>query len=136
MKRRHHLRSAWRIFRSKELSSVGSNEKEQIAGAFRRRIVRPDFGSRLAPLTQEQGVLRLAAALGLFFFATQPGFASWGNLMALLRSVSVLGLLALGMAAVIIGRGIDLSQIAVALISTGVTIKSVIGSWPADIGDR
>jgi ribose transport system permease protein len=108
------------------LSSIGSNEKEQIADPLHRRMVRPDFGSRLARLTQEQGVLLLAVVLGVFFLATQPGFASWGNIMALLRSVSVLGLLSLGMAVVIIGRGIDLSQIAVALVSTGITIKLVL----------
>jgi ribose transport system permease protein len=108
------------------LSSIGSNEKERVAGVSRRRIVRPEFGSRLALLTQEQGVFLIAGALGLFFFVSQPGFASWGNVMALLRGVSVLGLLSLGMAVVIIGRGIDLSQIAIALVSTGITIKLVL----------
>lgn len=74
-------------------------------------------------LGQEKIVLLMAIVLALVCGMTLPGFASWGNAMALLRSVSVLGVLALGMAVVIIGRGIDLSQIAIALISAGITAK-------------
>ncbi len=48
----------------------------------------------------------------LLFAAWLPSFASVGNLLALVRSVSVLGILSLGMAIVVIGRGIDLSMIA------------------------
>ncbi|MGI8740205.1 MAG: ABC transporter permease [Gammaproteobacteria bacterium] len=56
--------------------------------------------------------------------------------MALLRSVSVLGVLALGMAVVIIGRGIDLSQVAIALVSAGIAAILIIGglATPAAIG--
>src|SRR6478735_3987126 len=49
----------------------------------------------------------VAASIGL------PGFLTTGNLVAIVRSVSVLGILALGMAVVIIGRGIDLSAVAI-----------------------
>ncbi len=52
-----------------------------------------------------------AAALGL------PNFFSADNLIAIVRSVSVLGILALGMSVVIIGRGIDLSMVAVMAMS-------------------
>jgi len=52
--------------------------------------------------------LVLFAALGLML----PGFVSLGNLFTLARNISILGILALGMAVVVIGRGIDLSQIA------------------------
>jgi ribose transport system permease protein len=41
-----------------------------------------------------------------------PGFFSLGNLLTLMRTVAVLGILGLGMAIVVIGRGIDLSMIA------------------------
>lgn len=41
-----------------------------------------------------------------------PGFFSVGNLLTLMRTVAVLGILGLGMAIVVIGRGIDLSMIA------------------------
>ena len=56
-------------------------------------------------------VLFVAAAIGL------PGFLDPDNLVAIVRSVSVLGILALGMAVVIIGRGIDLSAVAIMAMS-------------------
>jgi ribose transport system permease protein len=56
-------------------------------------------------------VLFVAAALGL------PGFLAVDNLVAIVRSVSVLGILAVGMAVVIIGRGIDLSAVAIMAMS-------------------
>lgn len=58
----------------------------------------------------------IVALLFVFIFGLfaiwLPRFASIGNLLVLLRSVSVLGILGLGMAIVVIGRGIDLSMIA------------------------
>lgn len=68
-------------------------------------------------LNQERIVL--AIAIGLFVVAAVglPGFLTTGNLLAILRSVSVLGILSLGMAVVIIGRGIDLSIVAVMAMS-------------------
>jgi ribose transport system permease protein len=56
-------------------------------------------------------VLFAAAAIGL------PGFLDADNLISIVRSVSVLGILAFGMAIVIIGRGIDLSMVAVMAMS-------------------
>jgi ribose transport system permease protein len=76
---------------------------------------------------QEQIVIVIALVLAAVFGATVPGFATWSNAMALLRSVSVLGVFALGMTVVMIGRGIDLSQIAVALVSAGIVLKLIIG---------
>jgi ribose transport system permease protein len=38
------------------------------------------------------------------------GFLSVGNILTLVRSVAVLGMLSIGMAFVVIGRGIDLSS--------------------------
>ena len=45
------------------------------------------------------------------------GFLAADNLVAIVRSVSVLGILAVGMAIVIIGRGIDLSAVAIMAMS-------------------
>lgn len=75
--------------------------------------------------TQEGVVIGLAVFLAIAFASTVPGFASWGNAMALLRSISIVGVLALGMAVVIIGGGIDLSQIAVALVSAGIAALTI-----------
>lgn len=54
----------------------------------------------------------IAASVGL------EGFLRPANLIAIVRSVSVLGVLALGMGIVIIGRGIDLSMVAIMAMST------------------
>ncbi len=63
-------------------------------------------------LDQQTIVTVLFAAIFVVFALWLPGFTSAGNLLELVRSVSVLGILGLGMAIVVIGRGIDLSMIA------------------------
>lgn len=60
--------------------------------------------------------LKIVTLLFLVIFVVYslvlPGFFSIGNLLTLMRTVAVLGILGLGMAIVVIGRGIDLSMIA------------------------
>ncbi len=56
------------------------------------------------------------------FSIALPGFATLGNFFALARNVSILGILALGMAVVVIGRGLDLSQVAALAASTAIAI--------------
>ena len=68
-------------------------------------------------LNQERIVLAIACGLFAVAAAALPGFLTAGNLVAILRSVSVLGILALGMAVVVIGRGIDLSMVSVMAMS-------------------
>lgn len=65
----------------------------------------------------------IAAALGL------PGFLDPGNLIAIVRSISVLGILALGMALVVIGRGIDLSMVAVMAMSVAWYLQLLNTGW-------
>ncbi len=67
--------------------------------------------------SQEGIVLILAAAAFTVFSFLLPSFLSAGNLIALVRSVSILGILALGMALVVIARGIDVSMIATMVVS-------------------
>jgi len=62
-------------------------------------------------------VLVLAVALFVVSAATLRGFLDTDNLIAIVRSVSVLGILAVGMAIVVIGRGIDLSAVAIMAMS-------------------
>jgi ribose transport system permease protein len=59
-------------------------------------------------------------AIGLFAAdsLTLPGFTDPGNLLSILRSIAILGVLSLGMAVVVIGRGIDLSMVAVMAMAT------------------
>jgi len=67
---------------------------------------------------REQRITQQGIVFGIFvllfagFSAFLPGFLTPDNMIALLQNVAVLGILSLGMAIVIIGRGIDLSMIA------------------------
>ncbi len=55
--------------------------------------------------------------------AAAPGFATLGNLLNVLRTVSMLGVVAFGMTAVIIGGEIDLS------VGAGVALSGCIVAW-------
>ena len=68
-------------------------------------------------ITQEGVVFVLAGSLFIIFALTLPNFLAPGNLVALVRSVSVLGILGLGMGLVVIGRGIDLAMVATMVVS-------------------
>jgi ribose transport system permease protein len=68
-------------------------------------------------MTQERIVFALAVLLFAVSTLTLKGFLTADNLIAIVRSVSVLGILAVGMAIVIIGRGIDLSAVAIMAMS-------------------
>ncbi len=85
----------------------------------------PSRASRRSPWTQERIVLAIAIVVFLLFAATLDHFLTSDNLLALLQSVSVLGILGVGMALVVIGRGIDLSLIATMAITTAWTLYLV-----------
>lgn len=69
-------------------------------------------------LSQEGVVALLAAVLFIGFSLTLNNFLTAGNLITLVRSVAVLGILGLGMGLVIISRGIDLAMVATMVVST------------------
>lgn len=73
--------------------------------------------SNLKSLNQERIVLIVAVLIFVTASVALPGFLSAPNLIAIVRSISVLGILALGMSVVIIGRGIDLSMVAIMAMS-------------------
>lgn len=54
-----------------------------------------------------------------------PGFLTVGNLLGLLQNVAILGILGLGMAVVVIGRGIDISMVAVLAVPAGLILQMV-----------
>src|ERR1019366_4993463 len=60
-------------------------------------------------LTQGEIVLAISVFLFVVFGVTLKGFLAPDNLLALIQNVSILGILGLGMALAIIGRGIDLA---------------------------
>jgi ribose transport system permease protein len=68
-------------------------------------------------LTQEGVVFLLAVTLFALFAIVLDRFLTTGNLVALVRSVAILGILGLGMGVVVIGRGIDLAMVATMVVS-------------------
>lgn len=66
---------------------------------------------------QERIVLAIAAVMFLLFSVSLKGFFTPGNIVSLVQNVSILGVLGVGMALTIIGRGIDLSMVANMVIS-------------------
>ena len=79
-------------------------------------------GARLRRPTQTLAVMAMCVILIVAFSVTLNGFLTLGNLFALARNISILGILALGMAIVVIGRGLDLSQVASLAASTAIAI--------------
>ena len=84
-------------------------------------------------LTQEGVVLALAVAMCVAFSATLPNFLTSGNIIALVRSVSILGILGLGMGLVVIARGIDLALIATMVVSVSWVLSLTTNSG-VDLG--
>lgn len=80
-------------------------------------------------LTQEGIVLLLAGLLFAGFALSLDGFLAGANLLNILRSVSVLGVLAAGMAIVVIGRGIDLSMIAIMVVTVAIELQAMNAGW-------
>ena len=71
--------------------------------------------SRWRP-TQEEIVFLLAALMFCGFSLFLPGFLTVENILSLVRSVSILGILGLGMALVVIGRGARPEEIASTIV--------------------
>lgn len=75
-------------------------------------------GRQLTGASQERIVFATSIALFVIFSIFARGFLDVGNLITLVRSVSTLGILALAMSIVVIGRGVDLAMIATMVISS------------------
>ncbi len=83
-----------------------------------------------AQLGQEKIVLIIAAAMFVLFAVFLDSFFTVGNLVSLVQNVSILGVLGIGMAMTIIGRGIDLSMIANMAISVAWVLFLANGGTP------
>ncbi|MBL8906006.1 MAG: ABC transporter permease [Rhizobiales bacterium] len=79
-----------------------------------------------AGLSQERIVFGLALLLCILFAVALPGFLTADNILNLVRSVSILGILGVAMGLVVIGRGIDLSLVSLMAVSVAWTL-SLIG---------
>ena len=68
----------------------------------------------------------LFAGFSLFL----PGFFGAENMLTLLQNVAILGILGLGMAIVVIGRGIDISMVAALAVPPGLVLQMVQNGHP------
>lgn len=81
-------------------------------------------------LSQERIVLGIAIFLFVVFGITLPGFLDPQNIISLIQSVSILGILGIGMAITIIGRNIDLTVISVMAMSTAWVLYMIGNGTP------
>ncbi|WP_374310933.1 ABC transporter permease [Dongia sp.] len=77
--------------------------------------------------------MAIAAIVFVVAAVALPGFFTTANLVSIVRSVSVLGILAVGMAIVIIGRGIDLSAVAIMAMSVAWYLQMLGDGTPSHI---
>lgn len=77
------------------------------------------------PMGQQAIVFAIFALMFVGFSAFLPGFLSAGNMLGLLQNVAILGILGLGMAIIVIGRGIDISMVAVLAVPAGLVLQLV-----------
>jgi len=82
---------------------------------------------RRTSLSQEKIVFSIVIALFCVFSFFLNGFVSPVNLLALVRSVATLGILGVGMAVLVIGRGIDLAIVAIYAMSAAWTLHLADG---------
>lgn len=78
-----------------------------------RQIGRARNRGRTAAASQERIVFIITIVLVIFFSIWLRGFATVDNLINLVRSIAILGILGLGMGVIVISRGIDLSEVAI-----------------------
>lgn len=76
-------------------------------------------------LSQRFIVAALLVLLVIGFSIATPAFLRSDNLIALLQNVAILGILSLGMALIVIGRGVDLAMIASLAVPTGLMMQMV-----------
>ena len=80
---------------------------------------------KLPPISQQTIVFAIFVLMFAGFSLFLTGFLTAGNLLGLLQNVAILGILGLGMAIVVIGRGIDISMVAVLAVPAGLVLQLV-----------
>ena len=88
------------------------------------------LGQLLKKPSQEQIVLLLTVALLVIFSVTLPDFSSVKNLLNLVRSISILGILGLGMGLIVISRGIDLSMVSIMAAAWSIPLNLIEAGMP------
>ena len=91
-----------------------------------RDAAQPQEPSLTLPrLSQQTIVFAIFALMFAGFSALLPGFLNTGNMLGLLQNVAILGILGLGMAIIVIGRGIDISMVAALAVPAGLILQMV-----------
>jgi len=85
------------------------------------------------PPSQALLVLGICVIAMAAFSVTLKGFMTVGNFLALARNISILGVLALGMAIVVIARGLDLSQVASMAVASAIAILLMNSGAPTPL---
>ncbi len=80
---------------------------------------------RMPSLSQQTIVFSIFVLMFAAFSLLLPGFLNTGNMLGLLQNVAILGILGLGMAIIVIGRGIDISMVAVLAVPAGLILQMV-----------
>lgn len=81
-------------------------------------------GARMTTLLQRQGALIALAVLVVFASLRYEGFLTWQNILSVLATNATIGVIALGMAFVIMSGGIDLSVGSVLALGSVVAAKA------------
>jgi ribose transport system permease protein len=81
--------------------------------------------ARTGRISQQTIVFVIFVVLFAGFSLFLPGFLTGGNMLGLLQNVAILGILGLGMAIIVIGRGIDISMVAVLAVPAGLVLQMV-----------
>ena len=76
-------------------------------------------------ISQQTIVFAIFVLMFIGFAVFLPGFFSASNLLGLLQNVAILGILGLAMAVIVIGRGIDISMVAVLAVPAGLVLQMV-----------
>jgi ribose transport system permease protein len=77
------------------------------------------------PISQQSIVFAIFLMMFAIFSIFLPGFLSSGNMLGLLQNVAILGILGLGMAIIVIGRGVDISMVAILAVPAGLVLQLV-----------
>ncbi len=76
-------------------------------------------------ITQQTIVFTIFVLMFVGFAVLLHGFFTASNLLGLLQNVAILGILGLAMALIVIGRGIDISMVAVLAVPAGLLLQLV-----------
>ena len=78
-----------------------------------------------ARISQQTIVFTIFVLMFIGFALFLPGFLTASNVLGLLQNVAILGILGLAMALIVIGRGIDISMVAVLAVPAGLILQMV-----------